>query len=680
MMSAAGCGVLQVANTAAIDILPHQLEPAVAVLRGDGCRVLIADDVGLGKTIEAGLIIAELRARGIADRVIVLAPPGLRDQWRDELLVRFGIESTIADFRSVRQRAATLPPDTNPWTTWPVAIASIDYIKRPEILPAALNARWDVVVVDEAHRVANDGDRHRSAAALASRSGYVVLLTATPHSGDTAAFDALCNLGGHGDRLLVFRRTRQVLMSPTRRRLHRIHVRSTLAERRMFAKLDALGKAVRNEHGEHSRDVWIGLALLRKRAYSSAQALYLSVGRRLESLGAMPTAAPQLPLPLDDFGEGADDEAPDWHPALRLRDPENERRLLTSLAAAAATALRHESKIRAIRRLLRLTREPIIVFTEYRDTLAWLTCQLSEPVLQLHGGLSRAERAAAISTFRAGLVRVLLATDAAGEGLNLHQVCRTVVNLELPWNPMRLEQRIGRVDRIGQHRTVHAFHLIGADTGEGRLLEELRERIARARVDVGTPDPLDGALTSDAVAALASERVDVSSEVAGMRIARALSPAAGEQPTRPLLAKTRSARTRAQLAGRQLSIWEQVVEDARGRTVGRQLLGIVARKVIPAVGDLVTATLKASLDTHATYAHRCAVAGLSRTDAIGTAMVGDSVLFQPGLFDRRTDVAHAALRATHEEALMMLAERRDLLTASGTIASRSPRLRLVLEP
>ena len=292
-------GLLHAASGAQMDILPHQLEPAVAVLRGAGCRVLLADEVGLGKTIQASVLIAELRARGLADRVLILTPPGLRDQWRQELADRFRVDAVIADFQSVRRRAATLPPDMNPWTTWPVAIASVDYVKRPEVLRAALDSRWDIVIVDEAHRVANDGDRRQAAAALTSRAGYVVLLTATPHSGNRSAFQALCNLGSQGERLLIFRRTRRVLASAVERRVHRLPVRSSAAERRMHAKLEAFGRAVRTERGNTNRDMWIALALLRKRAFSSAHALYLSVTRRLDALQGVSAAATQLLLPLD---------------------------------------------------------------------------------------------------------------------------------------------------------------------------------------------------------------------------------------------------------------------------------------------------------------------------------------------------------------------------------------------
>lgn len=151
---------LRVARSAHIDLLPHQLEPALAVIRGRGTRVLLADDVGLGKTIQAGLIIAELRARGVAERVLIATPAGLRDQWRAELRERFDIDATIVDTREMRRRAAHLPVGLNPWTTIPWAIASVDYVKRPEILQLVRSCLWDVVVVDEAHGAGHDSGRH----------------------------------------------------------------------------------------------------------------------------------------------------------------------------------------------------------------------------------------------------------------------------------------------------------------------------------------------------------------------------------------------------------------------------------------------------------------------------------------------------------------------------------------
>ncbi len=490
-------GTLRSASHARIDLLPHQLEPALAVLRGLGSRVLIADEVGLGKTIQAALIVAELKAIGAADRVLVLTPAGLRDQWRCELLERFGIEATLMDMSEARRRAASLPVGLNPWSTVPVAVTSVDYAKRPEVLPAILACHWDVVVVDEAHSAAPGSDRHGAVSALASRSSYVVLLTATPHNGDHAAFEALCGVGrvaGAADRLLVFRRRRVDVVVGPKRRIHRADVRSSSPERRMHDRLEQFGRALEIERrGDPA--VSLTLTLLHKRALSSAWALEASVMRRLAELPAAGTNQLfQLALPLDDGGGELDgaDEAPRWiWPALD--NPERERHLLEQIIQSAQEASRDETKLRRLTRLLdRLSarNESAIVFTEYRDTLAHVQRAIARPCVVIHGGLSRSERQAALDDFRSGRHALLLATDAAGEGLNLHQTCRVVVNLELPWNPMRLEQRIGRVDRIGQTRRVHAFNLIASDTGEERLFQRLRARIALARDAIGAADPL----------------------------------------------------------------------------------------------------------------------------------------------------------------------------------------------
>jgi SNF2 family DNA or RNA helicase len=482
---------LREAARARIDLLPHQLEPAIALVRGHGCRVLLADAVGMGKTIQAGLALAELRARGMADRVLIVTPAGLRDQWADELARRFAIEAAVMDFRGVARRVSSLPHDVNPWTTVPVAIASIDYVKRAEVLSAVAACRWEAIVVDEAHGLAGDSDRHEAVAALAARTAYVILLTATPHNGDARGFRSLCAIGGEQRPLLVFRRDRDALRTLSSRRVHRLLVRPSLEERQMHAALADFTRAVRAEHESADREMWLAMAVLHKRAYSSAQALERTVARRLAAIDPGWHPAEQLELPLESSSDADPlDAAPAWHPALRLRDRAHERHLLTVLREAAVAATAHESKLLALGRLLRRIREPVIVFTEFRDTLLHVAQSIDRPAALLHGGLSRQERLDALRAFSSGSRAILLATDAAGEGLNLQQTCRTVINLELPWNPMRLEQRIGRVDRIGQHRTVHAFHLIAADTGEHRLLSSLRLRIARARADIGAPDPL----------------------------------------------------------------------------------------------------------------------------------------------------------------------------------------------
>lgn len=485
---------LRSARHARIDLMPHQLEPAMAVLRGIGSRVLLADEVGLGKTIQTGLVLAELRARGAIDRVLVIAPAGLRDQWSHELASRFQMDPTPVDARLLRQRATMLPLGVNPWSTIPLAIASVDYIKRPEVLPAVTACAWDAIVVDEAHGVAGNSERHAAVRRLSSRAAYVLLLTATPHNGDAAAFTSLCDLGSvKDDPLLVFRRTRASVNLVVARHVHTLHVRLSPNERRMHEQLARYSDAV---HAERP-STWLGLAVLHKRALSSAWALAQSVDRRIATLAAPESdeAGSQMLLPLGDpNGEFTSaDEPPSWPAGIGLSDPARERDLLTALATIARCAAHDESKLSALRRLLRRAGETAIVFTEYRDTLLHVRRVLGAaagPVAVLHGGLTNSERAAVLRDFTRGACAALLATDAAGEGLNLHEACRLVINLELPWNPMRLEQRIGRVDRIGQRRTVHAFHLIAEGTGEPAIASRLRARIARAQADVGAPNPL----------------------------------------------------------------------------------------------------------------------------------------------------------------------------------------------
>jgi SNF2 family DNA or RNA helicase len=498
-------GTLRTARLARIELMPHQLEPALAILRGAGVRLLLADDVGLGKTIQAGLIMAELRARAAADRVLIVTPAGLREQWARELSERFAIDACSVDARVLRRRLATLPVGVNPWSTIAVAIASVDYVKRVEVRPSVAACPWDLLIVDEAHGVAADSDRREAVHALATSASYVLLLTATPHNGDRRAFEALCALGAldaPGEPpLVVFRRTRADVGFGATRRVHTIGIAQSAAERRLHRQLGRYSDAVRSERREAARhDVCLALSVLHKRAFSSAWSLARSVERRLSALASTAAAADaeQLALPLGDpSGElVAADEAPAWPSELTLADQRREQRLLSALLAGALAASRCESKIAALSRLLRRAGESVVVFTEYRDTLMHirerlaLEASFAPAILVLHGGLGREERTAALEEFERRPRRILLATDAAAEGLNLHRQCRVVVNLELPWNPMRLEQRVGRIDRIGQRRTVHAFHLIASGTGEARILTRLRARLAAAKADLGAPDPL----------------------------------------------------------------------------------------------------------------------------------------------------------------------------------------------
>lgn len=605
---------LRTAASARADLLPYQLEPALALIRGISSRFLLADEVGLGKTVQAALMLAELRARGQADRTLVLAPAGLRDQWATELLDRFGISSDIVDRHSLRDRVASLPRGMNPWTMAAVSIASLDFVKQPEVLRPLLGVLWDVLVVDEAHDAATAPERHAAIRALAERAWHVVLITATPHSGDPAAFDALCRTGRSGvdGPVAMFRRSRSAAGFLLARRVKVLLVRPTEAEQRMHACLRSYAACVWREATEradsHAR---LAMTVLCKRGLSSASSLLLSVERRLALLGrtpiewsqeALPFAAPSAP----DDGEHDDDDD-DPIDALAIPGLEDRQRECDWLAALKQTAIEaslSESKMRAVVRMLARISEPALVFTEFRDTLTCLAQALRpmDGVESLHGGLNRAERQDACRRFCIGDTRILLATDVAGQGLNLQTRCRLVISLELPWNPMRLEQRIGRVDRIGQRRIVHACHLVAGGTAEDRVLVRLATRLARVRDSIGelrSPlgmteariahamiDPECDAIsdvrspwlqsrTSDFVATrLTMPAIDEASRAADLR--RLLEGSRGAtshhlEPDRPLIAVSR--RRRVPLSSSELVVVYRVLtNDGSGRLIDERLV------------------------------------------------------------------------------------------------------------
>lgn len=481
---------LRAAARADITLLPFQLEPAIAMVRGAGCRFLLADEVGLGKTIQAGLMIAELLARERDARILVVTPAGLREQWRDELHVRFAIDADIIDTAGLARATARLPSGVNPWLVPNVAITSIDFVKRADVIRALEPIVWDLVVFDEVHGLSGRSDRTIAAGQLAARGRRVAMLTATPHSGDPQRFERLCSLGqlDDGDDVLLFRRTRAEVGIEASRRVCLLRVSPSGAERRMHAALAAYTRRVWRDAPESTASgARLAMNVLARRACSSAASFARSVERRMALLeGALSPSETQLSLPLDE-ATAWDDEEPEAELAARgLADADAERRWLERLLVLARAAETCETKVAAIARFLRRTREAAIVFTEYRDTLERLgrafdgndVCR-GEPAARLHGGLTPAERAAELGRFTSGGAPLLLATDAASEGLNLHHRCRLVMNLEVPWTPLRFEQRVGRVDRLGQRARVHAVNLIARDTIEESVSARFHDRLER---------------------------------------------------------------------------------------------------------------------------------------------------------------------------------------------------------
>jgi superfamily II DNA or RNA helicase len=448
-------------------LLAYQLEPALAILAGKR-RVLIADDVGLGKTIQAALIVSETLDRSADARVLVVAPAALLTQWSDELRERFAVVAHTADAHSFTRLRSDRPYLSNPWRSPGVWLASPDYLKQPHVIDGMPRLPFDLLVIDEAHTMAGTSQRHSAIDALARSARQVVMLTATPHDGDATRFMRLMSLGStecatrpQADALTIFRRTRT---GPVRH-LRSLYVSPGAGLSRVLAAIDSFERTRRlSVPGD-------GLALIcavfRKRALSSLAALAASLNRRLAIVNGAAASNEdgwmQPDLSFHEDGALAPEDEEEW-PAMKAvtglpqaRERAWLERLLSLTARVSSNETGGDPKLTRLTSLLRRSREPVVVFTEYRDSLLAIAGVLAATrrVAVLHGGLPGAEQRRALKTFLGGDADALLATDVASQGLNLQHRARWVVHFDLPWTPMRLEQRIGRVDRIGQTRPVH---------------------------------------------------------------------------------------------------------------------------------------------------------------------------------------------------------------------------------
>ena len=476
----------------AFDVHAWQLAPALAVA-GGATRVLLADAVGLGKTVQAGLILAELWRRGVLTRALVLTPASLRTAWAAELRERFDLDVMVMDQPALIERQRTGTAHLNPWTSVPIVISSIDLVKRAEVRAAVEDEPLDMLVVDEAHHASRGSDRGAVVARLAARVPWLVLASATPHAGDTRAYRALLDLGQVSSAseppMMVFRRSHRDAALTTSRATHVLRVTPTPAERRLQDAIVNYGRALLGGPFGTQAGAHLVAGVLARRATSSPWAAARTLRRRLDALASVPPAVdaqPALPWEELDEGDGVDEAEARWLSAPGLTSGGNEGDRLRGVIALAEDAASVPSKFLRLARLLSRLREPVIVFSEFRDTLE--AClphvQAVTTVVMLHGGLDAMERGRLLRRFLDGHATVLLATDVAGEGLNLQRRARVVITLEWPWSPHRLEQRIGRVDRLGQSRRVHAFHLTAAGTFEETVVARLLERSARARRDL----------------------------------------------------------------------------------------------------------------------------------------------------------------------------------------------------
>jgi len=539
--------------------LPHQVRVLQRATAGDRVRFLLADEVGLGKTIEAGLILRELKLRGLVRRVLVVAPKGLVPQWVSEMRDRFGEEFQIVDGQRVRLMSDLALPAAlnessggtlNAWRAFDQVICSLDAVKpieshrgwsreqvaryNRERFEDLVSAGWDLVVVDEAHRLAGATDdvaRFRLGQGLSGAAPYLLLLSATPHQGKTDGFQRLLSLldpDEFPDAVSVTReRVRRYVIRTEKRRTidargqplfqprHTRFVPIAWEERhhRQRVLYDAVSDYVREGYNQAIREKrpYVGflLLLMQRLVTSSTHAIRVTLERRLEALSSTDDAPSDDSLvsrdPLVEVtDESEGEENFQTVIASRVAARANERAevgILLDLARAAEAAgpdPKAEALLDWIYRLQREEGNPdvkILVFTEFVPTQEMLYGFLADrgfAVVCLNGSLEGDERRRVQVRFATD-AQVLVSTDAGGEGLNL-QFCHVIVNYDLPWNPMRLEQRIGRVDRIGQTRPVEALNLALADTVEHRVQEVLTKKLAVILEEFGvdkTADVLD---------------------------------------------------------------------------------------------------------------------------------------------------------------------------------------------
>lgn len=521
--------------------LPHQLYALNRAMSRDRIRYLLADEVGLGKTIEAGLILRELKLRGMARRILVVAPKGLVRQWQAEMRLHFGetlqfVEpSELSAFRQWRSE------EENLWRLHDQVICSLDSVKpmegrrgwsaeqlstyNRERFEDLVSASWDLVIIDEAHRMGGSTDqvaRYKLGAALAEAAPYLLLLSATPHQGKTDQFHRLMQLVDrdsfpdessiNSDRVrpFVIRTEKraaidaegQPLFKPRMTRLYAVAWSERHAAQRQL--YEAVTDYVRHGYNQamaaKQRHVGFLMILMQRLVTSSTAAIRTTLEKRQALLDQ-----PQLQASLFD---GADVD--EWAEldgqtqvdiAVQARGWETEKaevETLLNLARATegqGTDAKAEALLELIYKLQQEENDPalkVLVFTEFVSTQAMLVEFLESrgfSIATLNGGMDLDARTKAQQAF-ARDVRIMISTDAGGEGLNL-QFCHVIVNFDMPWNPMRVEQRIGRVDRIGQPHVVRAFNFVLEDTVEHRVREVLETKLAIIAEEFGVDKAAD---------------------------------------------------------------------------------------------------------------------------------------------------------------------------------------------
>jgi SNF2 family DNA or RNA helicase len=458
-----------------VDQLEYQKQACLTVLRGMRGRGLLADEVGLGKTIEAGMVLKEYMLRGLVKRVLVLVPASLTNQWREELRTKFGLDFVIAGRRG-------------DWAEHALLICSLDTAKTARNRNRLLENRFDLVIVDEAHRLRN----HQTLAwkfVAALNSNYLLLLTATPVQNDLRELFNLVNLLRPGT-LGTYRTFRRRYMVRGDKRLpknttelsqllKKVMIRTTRAKTNIkFPKRTV--NIVPFRLTEQERALYDAVTLfVRSRFTDSDRAQFLKwhfVSMVLQKEIGSSTPAAQHTL------------------RRARRDPRyrNHWEELNQLCELSER-VEHHAKLEGLLDLLHGVDEKAIIFTQFKSTLEFLSRRLFEAGYSnvvFHGGMPTSEKDATIERFRRGF-QILVSTEAGGEGRNLH-FCRTVINYDLPWNPMKVEQRIGRVHRLGQTGDIDIYNFSTENTVESHVLEILHRKIHMFELVIGEMDMILG--------------------------------------------------------------------------------------------------------------------------------------------------------------------------------------------
>jgi len=528
-------------NTSKIDPLPFQIEAVYGyILKLPRIRFLIADDPGAGKTIMAGLILKELKLRGVVKRILIIVPGHLKDQWRRELKEKFQEHVTVIDRGLLDAHYAE-----NIWQRENQAITSIDFAKRKDILPYLKSIDWDLVIVDEAHKMAayrygdklSKTERYHLGSAISKNSDHLLFLTATPHKGDPENFRLFLDLLVPGffakqelieeslenkDNPLFIRRLKEDLKDfdgkPifTNRYPKTIKFRLSENEKKLYNEVSryVISQYNRALQKDRRRNVAFALLILQRRMASSTYALLRSLERRKGRLEDL-LEDPELPeevitLDLEEIEdyeeEGRWEQENKWETLSIAENREELKKEIASLEEmqnVAKNILKEGCEVKlselkkAMEEGMKKLREmggneKILIFTESRDTMEYLVKKIRSwgySVNFIHGGLKLDERIEAEKIFK-HKTQIMVATEAAGEGINL-QFCHLMINYDIPWNPNRLEQRMGRIHRYGQQKDVYIFNLVAEDTREGQVLGKLFDKLEEIRKALGSDKVFD---------------------------------------------------------------------------------------------------------------------------------------------------------------------------------------------